>query len=107
MPDIEVELTLLPKGHGGRSVPAGQGYRPQFYYANGDWDAFYDYAAEGDVPLGQLVRARLTFLSPQEHRGRVFVGMPFLMREGNRTVGYGRVTALLGPQAPTLPPSPT
>src|SRR5262245_33285574 len=69
--DIEVELTLLPTAAGGRRNPAGQGYRPQFYYNNGDWDAFYEYEIAKEVPLGQLVRACLTFLSPQEHRGRV------------------------------------
>jgi translation elongation factor EF-Tu-like GTPase len=101
MAHVEIELTLLPKGHGGRSTPAGQGYRPQFYYGNGDWDASYEYDVEGEVPLGRLVRARLTFLSPGEHRGKVFVGMPFLMREGARTVGYGRITALLGLDSPS------
>ncbi|MGL4553462.1 MAG: elongation factor Tu [Gemmataceae bacterium] len=100
MADVEVELTLLPTEHGGRRSAPGQGYRPQFYYGNEDWDARYEYAVGGEVPLGHCVRARLTFLSPQEHRGRIFAGMPFLMREGNRVVGYGRVTALLGSQAP-------
>jgi translation elongation factor EF-Tu-like GTPase len=100
MAHIEVELILLPKGHGGRASPAGQGYRPQFYYDNGDWDAFYEYAVDSEVPLGQWVPALLTFLSPDQHRGRVFVGMPFLMREGNRTVGYGRVTTLLSLDSP-------
>jgi translation elongation factor EF-Tu-like GTPase len=103
--DVEVELILLPTEHGGRRTTTGQGYRPQFYYGNMDWDAFYDFAVEGEIPFGQPVRARLTFLSPQHHRGIVFVGMPFLMREGNRVVGYGRVTALLGLEAIPSPSS--
>jgi translation elongation factor EF-Tu-like GTPase len=97
--DIEVELTLLRTEAGGRRQPAGQGYRPQFYYDNGDWDASYDYAVRDVVPLGEWVLAHLTFFSPEQHRGRIFVGMPFLLREGNRVIGYGRVTALLGPAA--------
>jgi translation elongation factor EF-Tu-like GTPase len=92
--DVEVELTLLPTADGGRRSAAAQGYRPQFYYNNGDWDANYEYEVN-DVPLGERVSALLTFFSPHEHRGKVFVGMPFLLREGNRVVGYGRVTALL------------
>lgn len=103
MADVEVELTLLPPEHGGRRTPAGQGYRPQFYYANLDWDAVYEFAIDTEVPLGQLVLAHLTFLSPEHHRGRVFVGMAFLLREGNRVVGYGRVTALLGLMTPPCP----
>ena len=100
MAHVEVELTLLPTGHGGRQHPAGQGYRPQFYYGNSDWDAIYEYLIDKEVPLGELILAHLTFLSPEYHRGKVFVGMPFLLREGNRTVGYGRVTALLGLEEP-------
>ena len=30
-------------------------------------------------------------MSPQEHHGNIFVGMPFLIREGVRTVAYGVV----------------
>ena len=93
----------MPTKDGGRRTEAGQGYRPQFYYNNGDWDASYEYAVDKVVPLGQQVVAWLTFFSPHEHRGKVFVGMPFLMREGNRVVGSGRVTALLDLEAPALP----
>ena len=102
MADVEVELTLLPTKDGARRTEAGQGYRPQFYYNNGDWDASYEYVVDKAVPLGQPVTAWLTFFSPHEHRGKVFVGMPFLMREGNRVVGYGRVTALLDLEASAL-----
>jgi translation elongation factor EF-Tu-like GTPase len=93
--DVEVELTLLPTEHGGRRSPAGQGYRPQFYYGNEDCDALYEYAIDEEIPPGKLVRARLTFLRPEHHLGRVFMGMPFLLREGSRVVGYGRVIALM------------
>jgi translation elongation factor EF-Tu-like GTPase len=41
---------------------------------------------------GDTVKAHLRFLSPQEHHGNISVGMPFLIREGARTVAYGIVT---------------
>jgi elongation factor Tu len=93
--DIAVELILLPTEHGGRRTPISQGYRPHFYYDNTDWDALYEYEVSGVVPQGRPVAARLTLCSPQEHWRKLFVGMPFLLREGNRIVGYGRITALL------------
>jgi elongation factor Tu len=93
--DIEVELTLLPTDHGGRKGPVSTGYRPQFYYANEDWDASHTYIATDVVHPGQSAKAWVDFHSAQYHRGRVHVGMPFLLREGNRVVGYGRVTRIL------------
>jgi elongation factor Tu len=93
---IEVELTFLPPEHGGRKVPVASGYRPQFYYGGDDWDAVHRYIGVDVVKPGETVIARLSFLSPQSHAGRVFEGMPFLIREGNHVVGYGRVTRLLG-----------
>jgi translation elongation factor EF-Tu-like GTPase len=93
---IEAELTFLPTEHGGRKSPVYSGYRPQFYYGGEDWDAAHDYPEVDTVTPGQTVRARLTFMCPQNHVGRVFVGMSFLLREGNRVVGYGHVTNIDG-----------
>ncbi|MFN3243687.1 MAG: elongation factor Tu [Planctomycetota bacterium] len=89
--DVEVEITYLPTEHGGRSSPAFNGYRPQFYYAGNDWDAQHEYPDVERVAPGESARAFLNFLSPAQHVGRVVAGMPFLIREGNRVVGYGRV----------------
>lgn len=93
--DIEVELTLLPTEHGGRKMPAFPGYRPQFYYGGHDCDAIYKYVDSDKVNPGESVIARVSFLHPQSHAGRIFEGMPFLIREGQRVVGYGRVTRIL------------
>ena len=92
---IEVELTFLPTEHGGRKMSVFSGYRPQFYYGGNDWDAVHQYIGVDEVKPGESAVARLSFLSPQSHAGRVFEGMPFLLREGNRVVGYGRITRLL------------
>ena len=92
--DVEVLVTFLPTEHGGRSSGVVSGYRPQFYYRNHDWDAEYAFDEEL-VPLGRQVRAYLAFLSPQEHDGHLAPGVAFLVREGQKVVGYGVVTELL------------
>jgi elongation factor Tu len=97
--DIEVEMTLLPTEHGGRKGPVFTGYRPQFYYGNEDWDASHTYPSTDPVYPGQSVTAWLDFMSPQHHWGKVYVGMPFLLREGRRVIGFGRVMKILDLEA--------
>jgi translation elongation factor EF-Tu-like GTPase len=92
--DIEAEVTFLPTEHGGRPGPAASGYRPQFYYAGEDWDDVQTYPGVEWVRPGETVPDGITSLNLESHRGRVFEGMPFLIREGNRDVRYGRVTRL-------------
>lgn len=40
------------------------------------------------------MRVIFRFLSPEEHWGKIEIGMPFLIREGARTVAYGKVTRI-------------
>ena len=93
--DIEAIVEFLPESQGGRSSPAKSGYRPQFFYAGKDWDAPHEYPDVPEVAPGERARAFIGFLSPAEHDGNITVGMPFLIREGSRIVGYGSVTELL------------
>ncbi len=93
--DVEVDLTFLPTEHGGRRGPARSGYRAQFYYGGRDWDAQHEYPDAPQVQPGETVRAYLAFLAPDQHVGRLRPGMPFLIREGQRVVGYGCIRRLL------------
>ncbi|MEP4548149.1 MAG: elongation factor Tu [Saccharospirillum sp.] len=93
--DIEAEIYFLTAEEGGRSTPAFTGYRPQFYYNEHDWDASHVYPDVEVANPGETVRAYLGFLSPQEHLGKVHVGMKFLIREGARTVGKGVITKII------------
>jgi len=93
--DIEAQIYFLKPEEGGRSTPAYSGYRPQFYYDEHDWDASHDYPDVDVVNPGDTVRAFLGFLSPNEHFGKVYEGMEFLVREGARTVGKGVVTKII------------
>jgi len=93
--DIEVEIRFLTKEEGGRSTPAFSGYRPQFYYQGRDWDARHEYPDTYTVNPGETVRAYIGFLSPQEHHGKINVGMDFKIREGSRVVAEGVVKKII------------
>jgi elongation factor Tu len=92
---IEAEIRLLTAAEGGKTKPVRSGYRPQFHYGGRDWDAIHEYPGTLEVMPGQRVRALLSFLTPEEHRGHISVGMPFEIREGLRVVGHGTVTKVL------------
>ncbi len=93
--DVEVEIEFLRQEHGGRGKPAFSGYRPQFFYNGNDWDAVHEYIGTETVAPGEKVKAYLAFLSPQEHDGKIYLSMPFLVREGNRAVGFGTVLRII------------
>lgn len=92
---MEVEVYYLPTEHGGRRGPCKTGYRPQFYYLGEDWDAVHEYPDVEWVHPGQSARAFLQFLLPHRHVGSLVPATPFLLREGQRVVGFGVVRAIL------------
>jgi translation elongation factor EF-Tu-like GTPase len=94
--DAEAEITFLPTEHGGRDSSVRSDYRGQFYYDGHDWDAIQSYPEVDEVRPGETARAYLTFISPDQHAGRLQPGKMFLVREGNRVVAYGQITRLLG-----------
>jgi len=93
--DIEVEIEYLPTEHGGRKTPAKTGYRPQFYYDGHDWDGVQTFKEKEWVSPGEKVTAYITFLSPAEHVGKLSPGKAFLVREGNKVVGFGSVVKVI------------
>jgi translation elongation factor EF-Tu-like GTPase len=93
--DIEVQIEFLRSEHGGRKTAAFSGYRPQFFYNGQDWDAVHNYIGTETAEPGQRVKANLAFMSPQAHEGNIYPSMPFLVREGNRVIGFGSVTKII------------
>jgi translation elongation factor EF-Tu-like GTPase len=95
--DIEAEISFLSSEEGGRTKPAYTGFRPPIYYDDPEmgWDAMYDWGTEEPIQPGATVHARISFLSSEAHRGRLYPGKEFELREGSRVVGRGRVTRLL------------
>lgn len=92
-------MTFLPTEHGGRKGCALSGYRPQFYFECEDHDAVHQYPDVQQVRPGETARVFLTFLQPQLLVGRLSPGTPFLIREGQRVVGYGAITRLIDLEA--------
>jgi len=96
--EIEAEIRYLTTDEGGRKTGVLSGYRGQFFYEGYDWDGiqyFPDLPNDVFVELGRSVRALISF--PQArwesvHSKKITVGMPFLIREGSKTVGRGIVT---------------
>jgi len=93
--DIEAKIYYLTSKEGGRSTPVFSGYRGQFYYNGLDYDAPQEFPDVTEVKPGETVRAYLAFLTPQLHANSIHKGMDFLIREGARTVGKGKVTKIL------------
>lgn len=94
-PDAEGEVTYLSERAGGRKSAAFQEYRPQFHYDDQDWDAVQQYPDVDKVEPGETARVIFSFLSPEEHVDKLEPGKMFLIREGSRTVGYGKITRIL------------
>ena len=94
LPHIEAKVEFVTTEAGGRKGPTFSGYRPQFYYHGNDWVAEQTYPDAEEVMPGETVKAHLRLMSPKEHFGNIVIGMPFLIREGSRTVAYGIVTQI-------------
>jgi elongation factor Tu len=89
-------LHALTAQEGGRHTPFGVNYRPQFYFRTTDVPGSIDrVTADGDpvaaVHPGDTVDVDVTLGAPIA----MSAGLGFTVREGNRTVGVGQVTALL------------
>lgn len=98
-PDIEGQVTFISADSGGRKAPIFQGYRPQFFYDDCDWDAVQLYPDAEQVNPGDTVRVLFCFTRPAAHVNKLWPGKMFLIREGARTIGYGQVTKLLNLEA--------
>ena len=83
------ELYVLTAKEGGRHTPFGTGYTPQFFFGatdvTGTLDVLGDVVSPGDVRQVQFTLMRPVGIEP---------GMRFALREGQKTVGAGRVISV-------------
>jgi elongation factor Tu len=89
----EAELYVLGAHEGGRHTPFGTGYEPQFFFGPTDVTGsveVLDPGGDGLVHPGQRGRVGFRLRRPIA----LETGMRFAIREGGRTVGAGRVTAV-------------
>jgi translation elongation factor EF-Tu-like GTPase len=94
-PELEAEIYYLTAEEGGRSCSVKSGYRGQFYYNGGDWDAPQEFIDKEICNPGETVKVYLQTCSPHFHIGQLSVGQEFEIREGAITVGRGRITKIL------------
>jgi translation elongation factor EF-Tu-like GTPase len=93
--DVEVQITFLPTAQGGKTRPVTTGYFVQFFYDGQNWDAIHTYPGREWVNPGESVTAYLAFLTPEHHRGKLYPGKTFEVREGFHTVATGIVTKVI------------
>ncbi|MEV4348707.1 elongation factor Tu [Actinoplanes sp. NPDC049596] len=89
---FEARMYALTKEEGGRHTPFASDYRPQFYFHTTDVSGGLDLGDRDLVMPGDtLDKVTVTLGKPVA----LEVGLGFAVREGNRTVAAGTVTALL------------
>lgn len=84
-------VVFIPYEHGGRQNPPLLIYTSQLYYNGEDWSCRY--TSEVDHKFSKLTKVTLTFLA-EEAKNNIKLNMPFLIREGNKTVGYGVIDSI-------------
>ena len=90
----QAEIYVLDTREGGRHTPFGTGYEPQFFFGPTDVTGAVEVldtpTGDGLVHPGQRSRVGFRLQRPVA----IEPGMRFAIREGGRTVGAGRVTAV-------------
>jgi elongation factor Tu len=85
---FECEMYVLTKDEGGRHTPFRKGYEPQFYFRTTDVTGRMTLPIGVDhVMPGDTARAAVELFKPIA----LEVGQRFAVREGNKTVGAGKV----------------
>ena len=85
---FECEVYVLTKEEGGRHTPFMQGYEPQFFFRTTDvtGEVILPDGVEMVMP-GDTTKVSVKLFSPIAME----VGQRFAIREGNKTVGAGKV----------------
>jgi len=88
---FKAQVYALTKEEGGRHTPFMNGYRPQFYFRTTDVTGSATLVGAEMCMPGDNVEIQVELITPiamDEHQR-------FAIREGGRTVGAGRVTAII------------
>jgi len=88
--NAEAEIFVLTKEEGGRHTPFQSGYRPQFYISTTDVTGIITTKDGEPVNPGDHLKVDFELQKP----AAMEIGTRFAIREGNKTVGAGIVTAV-------------
>jgi elongation factor Tu len=88
---FDCEMYVLTKEEGGRHTPFMKGYEPQFYFRTTDVTGEVSLPEGVDVVMpGDTLRVSVALFEPIAME----VGQRFAIREGNKTVGAGKVLTI-------------
>jgi elongation factor Tu len=88
---FECEVYVLTKEEGGRHTPFKQGYEPQFFFRTTDVTGRISFAPGIDLVMpGDTKSVSVELFSPIAMEA----GQRFAIREGNKTVGAGKVLTI-------------
>ena len=93
--DIKAKIKLLTSAEGGRTTPAKNGYRPQFYYDGEHWDAAIELLDRQEIYPGESSEVYFQFATPKNHVDRLQAGKQFELKEGSRTIAVGEVLEII------------
>lgn len=89
--EVEAEIYVLTKDEGGRHTPFFNGYRPQAFFRTADITCVIELPQGVEMVMpGDNLSVSMTLNKPTA----VEKGDRFAIREGGRTIGAGRVTAI-------------
>ena len=94
--EFKAEIYILTKEEGGRHTSFSPGYRPQFYFRTTDVTGnMADFINKGEKSELIMPGDNVTITVKLIHKIALEKGTRFSIREGGKTVGFGRVTEII------------
>lgn len=95
-PELEVEVYFLNTKEGGRKHNIPLNYRSGTFFYDGDhFIALYQFINNTKGILGESSDLLVQFISSEFHMGKFYEGKEFLIIEGSKTVGKGKIKKVL------------
>lgn len=96
-PDFIAELKYKSVEEGGRKTKASSGYRPvlKFPFTEMMASGQQVFVGQTSVKPGETVVAEITMIYYDEFVNRLYEGLEFDFREGNKVIGTGKIIEIL------------
>jgi len=96
MIDFVASIYFLSDAEGGRTLPVGSGYRPQFHLGGASADCMLHFDEGRGLPTGQSYRVKVQLMFPARFGEMLRPGAPFTLREASRTYASGTIEHMSG-----------
>lgn len=96
-PDFIAKLIYTTTEEGGRESPAHSGYRPQvkFDFEKIQTSGEQIFIDKEIVCPGETVMAKISIISDHLFKHKLFIGLKYEFREGERVIGTGEIIEIL------------